>query len=120
MYRENIEINKVDRAIHSAGKAFLGFRMEDLLLRTDELDDSIQKEQLIKEYFQNQIGSSDKTIYGTTIRVNAAIKIIKADMVLYALKKITGSTKTAPIAISKAKETIRKIECGELILPQLN
>lgn len=120
MYKKSIEINEVNGSIRSAGMGFLVFRMEDLLLRTDELDDRIKKAELINEYYQNQIGYYDKKDRGTKIRVNSAVRIIKADMVLYTLKKIANSTKTAPAVILKAKETIRKIECGELMLPQLD
>ena len=120
MHRENREISKIDKDIKSAGQTFLGFRMEDLLLRADELDNKELKKQLIMEYFKYQIGTFDLKISGTNTRVNSAIRIIKADKVLYALKKIDGSNpKVVPDAVLKAKDTIRKIECGELALPNL-
>ncbi len=121
MNREPRDISKINADIRSAGKTFLGLRMEDLLLRVDELDDKDLKKQLIKEYFHNQIETFDSRIGGTTTRVNSAIRIIKADMILDALKKICDSNSRVSLeAVSKAKETIRKIESGELLLPVLN
>jgi len=121
MNKKHREIIKIDADIRSAAKAFLGLRMEDLLLRVDELDDKDRKKQLIEEYFHNQIGTSDKSIGGTTTRVNSAVRIIKAGKVLYALEKIRDSdSRVSCETVSKAKETIRKIKSGELMLPPLN
>lgn len=119
MYKENIGINKIERCIRSAGLGFLGIRMEDLLLRTDELEDKKKRTNLINEYYQNQIVYYDENITGTIIRVESAIQIIKADMVLYTLERIAKSTRTDPRAILKGRETLRKIESGELALPHL-
>lgn len=120
MFRKNMSIEMVDEKINSAGKSFLAFRMEDLLRRIGELDNRTLKKELIEEYYNNQIGAYDSDNSGTTTRVNAAIRIIKADKVLYALKKIAYSAKTNSTAIARAKQVIRKIECGELTLPHLD
>ncbi|MEF2849760.1 MAG: hypothetical protein U0O38_05560 [Agathobacter rectalis] len=107
--------------IKSAGQTFLGLRMEDLLLRINELDDTNSKKQLIQEYYEHQIGTHDGKFDGTRTRVNSAIRIIAADKVLFALKAINGSnSKVMSSAVLKAHETIAKIEYGEIKLPILS
>ena len=111
---------KIDDDIRSAGQTFIGIRMEDMLHRIPELVDGNRKTKLIQEYFENQIGTSDKEVDGTRTRVNSIIRIIKSDNVLYALSKIDGSDpRVLKEAVTKAKDTIRKIESGELELPNL-
>ena len=105
--------------IKSAGQTFLGLRMEDLLLRINELDDTDIKKQLIQEYYEHQIGTHDDKFDGT--RVNSAIRIIAANKVLFALNVITNSNfRVPPDAVLKASETIAKIERGEIKLPILS
>ena len=95
--------------IKSAGQTFLGLRMEDLLLRINELDDTDSKKQLIQEYYEHQIGTHDDKFNGTRTRVNSAIRIIAADKVLFALNVITNSNfRVPPDAVLKASETIAK------------
>lgn len=95
--------------IKSAGQTFLGLRMEDLLLRINELDDTDSKKLLIQEYYEHQIGTHDDKFDGTRIRVNSAIRIIAANKVLFALKAINGSnSKVMSSAVLKAHETIAK------------
>lgn len=107
--------------IKSAGQTFLGLRMEDLLLRINELDDTNSKKQLIQEYYEHQIGTHDGKFDGTRTRVNSAIRIIAADKVLFALNVITNSNfRVPPDAVLKASETIAKIERGEIKLPILS
>lgn len=107
--------------IKSAGQTFLGLRMEDLLLRINELDDTDSKKQLIQEYYEHQIGTHDDKFNGTRTRVNSAIRIIAADKVLFALNVITNSNfRVPPDAVLKASETIAKIERGEIKLPVLS
>mgnify|MGYP000008877521 FL=1 len=107
--------------IKSAGQTFLGLRMEDLLLRINELDDTDSKKQLIQEYYEHQIGTHDDKFNGTRTRVNSAIRIIAADKVLFALNVITNSNfRVPPDAVLKASETIAKIERGEIKLPILS
>lgn len=107
--------------IKSAGQTFLGLRMEDLLLRINELDDTNSKKQLIQEYYEHQIGTHDDKFDGTRTRVNSAIRIIAADKVLFALNVITNSNfRVPPDAVLKASETIAKIERGEIKLPILS
>lgn len=107
--------------IKSAGQTFLGLRMEDLLLRINELDDTDSKKQLIQEYYEHQIGTHDDRFNGTRTRVNSAIRIIAADKVLFALNVITNSNfRVPPDAVLKASETIAKIERGEIKLPILS
>jgi len=116
--KEYRSIDKVNDDIKSAGKSFLGLYMADLLARIKELDDKVLKNRLIEEYHSNQYGYYDKDIGGTRTRVNAAIRIIKAEKVLYALEQINGSnSQVLPEAVAKAKETIMKIRAGELQLP---
>lgn len=104
--------------IKSAGQTFLGLRMEDLLLRINELDDTDSKKQLIQEYYEHQIGTHDDKFDGTRTRVNSAIRIIAADKVLFALNVITNSNfRVPPDAVLKASETMAKIERGEIKLP---
>lgn len=114
-YRTDIEI-KSD--IKSAGKTFIAFRMADMLNNINRMDSQIQKTKLIEEYFDNQIGTFDKDIRGTTTRVNSLIRIIKADKVEYALNEVISS-KIDSVAISFAKDTLRKIQSGEIKLPEL-
>lgn len=107
--------------IKSAGQTFLGLRMEDLLLRINELDDTDSKKQLIQEYYEHQIGTHDDKFDGTRTRVNSAIRIIAANKVLFALNVITNSNfMVPPDAVLKASETIAKIERGEIKLPILS
>ena len=107
--------------IKSAGQTFLGLRMEYLLLRINELDDTDSKKQLIQEYYEHQIGTHDDKFDGTRTRVNSAIRIIAADKVLFALNVITNSNfRVPPDAVLKASETIAKIERGEIKLPILS
>ncbi len=106
--------------IKSAGQTFLGLRMEDLLLRINELDDTDIKK-LIQEYYEHQIGTHDDKFDGTRTRVNSAIRIIAANKVLFALNVITNSNfRVPPDAVLKASETIAKIERGEIKLPILS
>ncbi len=107
--------------IKSAGQTFLGLRMEDLLLRINELDDTDSKKQLIQGYYEHQIGTHDDKFDGTRTRVNSAIRIIAANKVLFALNIITNSNfRVPPDAVLKASETIAKIERGEIKLPILS
>lgn len=113
-------INKVNDDIKSAGQSFLGLHMGDMLSRVTELDDKVSKNNLIEEYYSHQHGYYDKDTGGTRTRVNAAIRIIKAEKVIYALEKIDGlDSRVLAEAVRKAKETIIKIHSGELKLPNL-
>jgi hypothetical protein len=119
--KEARSINKINDDIKSAGQSFLGLHMADLLTRIKELDDKVSKSKLIEEYHSNQQGYYDKDTGGTRTRVNAAIRIIKAEKVMYALEQIDGSDpRVLPEAANKAKETIMKIHTGELKLPNLD
>ena len=91
--------NKIDRYIRSAGKTFLAIRFEDLLSRAEALDDTRLRYKIIEEYYQKQIGTFDKKIEGTAIRVNAARYIIAANQVLFALEEIMKSKKLYIIKI---------------------
>lgn len=120
MKKEQRSINKIDEDIKSAGQSFLGLKMADLLTRINELDYRELKNKLIDEYYSFQSSFYDKDVGGTRTRVNAAIRIIKAEKVLYVLEKIDGSDlRVPPEAVSKAKETIIEIQTGRLKLPDL-
>lgn len=120
MERQERSINKTEDDVRSAGQTFLGLRMDDLLMRVAELDDKEAKNKLIEEYYENQYGTHDKEMSGVRTRVNSAIRIIKAEKVVYALKLIDGSdSRVLPEAVEKARKTIRKIECGEIHMPSL-
>ncbi len=120
MKKEFRSIDKINDDIKSAGKSFLGLHMANLLMKIKELDDKILKSKLVGEYHLNQHGYYDKDIGGTRTRVNAAIRIIKAEKVIYALDQIDGSDpRVLPEAVVKAKETILKIHTEELKLPNL-
>jgi hypothetical protein len=117
-YRSN---DKINDDIKSAGQTFLGLYMADLLTRIKELDNKVLKNKLIDEYHSSQCGYYDKATGGTRTRVNAAIRIIKSEKVLYALEQIDGSdSRVLPEAVDKAKETLVKIATEELKLPNLN
>lgn len=121
MKKEERSIQKIKDDVKSAGQTFLGMRMADLLCRISELDDKELKKELIQEYYEAQIGTYDKNVDGTRIRVNAAVRIIRGDKVIYALSLIDGSDpRVRPEAVEKAEDTIRKIESGEILLPELN
>ena len=47
---------KIYDDVKSAGQSFLGLRMENLLVRVNELDDKENKKKLIEEYYENQVG----------------------------------------------------------------
>lgn len=118
--RELRSINKINDDIKSADQTFLGLYMADLLTRINELDDKVLKEKLIQEYFENQKYFSDKDLGGTRTRINAAIRIIKAEKVIYALEQINGQNPRALAeAVEKSKDTLIKINNGELSLPNL-
>ena len=120
MKKESRNIAKIEDDILSAGKTFLGQRLSDMLGRIAELDDRNLKNKLIEEYFYNQLGTYDKNIGGTRTRVNSVVRIIKSEKVLYALGLIDGSDiRVHPEAVANAKDTIRKIESGEILLPNL-
>ncbi len=116
--RENA---KILDDIKSAGQIFLAMNMEDLLNRVAELDDIEKKTALIGEYWKKQNGFYDKNSGGTRTRVNSALRIIRADKVLYALKEIVDNhdPRVEQTAIEKANELIKKIESGEIRLPRL-
>lgn len=121
MKRKSRSESKIDDDIRSAGQSFLGIRMSDLLGRISELDDRDQKKKLIEEYYENQIGTYDKNMGGTSTRVNSAIRIIAADKVVYALSKIDGSdSRVLAEAVENAKDTIQKIKSGTIKLPELD
>lgn len=121
MDKETRSIDKINDDIKSAGQSFLGLQMADLLTRIKELDDKVLKNKLIDEYYSSQHGYHDKDTGGTRTRVNAAIRIIKSEKVLYVLEQIDGSDpRVLPEAVTKAKKTIVKIRTGELKLPDLN
>ena len=121
MKKDSRSEQKIKDDIKSAGQSFLGMRMADLLNRISELEDNILKKDLIQEYYENQIGTFDKKIDGTRIRVNAAARIIRADKVIYALSVIDGSdSRVLQEAVIKAKDTISKIKSGEIPLPKLD
>ena len=121
MVRQERSICQIEADVRSAGQTFLGLRMADLLARIAELDDKVTKKKLIEEYYENQIGTFDKEISGVCTRVNSAIRIIKAEKVLYALSLIDGSNSRVSLqAVQKAKETISKIRSGEIEMPDLD
>lgn len=121
MNKEERSIQKIKDDVKSAGRFFLGIRMMDLLSRISELDDKEKKQKLIQEYYENQVGTFDKEFGGMRTRVNAAIRIIRADKVKYALSLIDGSDRRVlKEAVNMAKETIEKIDSGEISLPELN
>lgn len=121
MERKERNLSKIDDDIKSAGQSFIGLYMSDMLGRIPELDDKVKKVKLIEEYHSRQYGFFDKDIGGTRTRVNAVVRIIRADKVLYALGKVDGSDpRVVPEAVAKAKETIGKIKNGKLILQILN
>ena len=111
-------MDKINDDIKSAGQSFLGLHLEDIIRRFSELEDRTLKNKMIDEYYKKQHGFFDKHEGGTRTRVNAAIRIIKSGEVVYALKIIDGSDpRVVPEAVDSAKETLRKIQVGELILP---
>ncbi len=111
--------NKIDRYIRSAGKTFLAVRLEDLISRAEELDDSRLFGKLIEEYYKNQIGTFDREITGTATRVRAARYILAADQTVFVLESIQKSNLSQDIR-KKAEMTLEKIRSGELKLPQLS
>ena len=120
MEKESRSVDKINDDIKSAGQSFLGLYLEDIINRFSELEDKALKNKLIDEYYTKQYGFSDKHEGGTRTRVNAAIRIIRADKAIYALKMIDGSDpRVAQGAVDNAKETLKKIQIGELILPTL-
>ena len=109
---------QVERDIRTAGSGFLAFKLSDMLLRIGELENKTGKNVLINDFYHNQEGYSDSDPSGTRMRVYAARRIISAGQTIYALQKIANSKATAE-AIERAKETLHRIETGELPLPML-
>jgi hypothetical protein len=115
--KEARSINKINDDIKSAGQSFLGLHMADLLTRIKELDDKVSKSKLIEEYHSNQQGYYDKDTGGTRTRVNAAIRIIKAEKVMYALEQIDGSDpRVLPEAANKAINKGYRYICRILVV----
>lgn len=113
MKEEISSIAKIEDDVRSEGKAFLGLRLSDMLLRIAELKHSKSKRELIQEYFMHQVGTHDTDIGGTRTRVNSAIRIIKAKKVLYVLELIVESDyRVLPEAV-ETKNTITKIKNGK-------
>lgn len=120
MERENRTEKQIINDIRAAGKSFLGMRMGDLLNRINELEKPELKKKLIEEYYENQAGTFDSKIGGTTTRVNSAIRIIKADRVVEVLEQIDESDKRVKEeAVIEAKKTLDNIRNGKLKLPVL-
>ena len=120
MYKQLRSIEKIDRDICFAGASFIGLYMEDLLCRISELENSDSKKKLIEEYHKNQQGYFDKELSGTTTRVNSVIRIIKAEMVEYALEKVIDSNNKVNEEVrNKTKDVLYKIRNGKLKLPVL-
>lgn len=112
--------SKILDDIKSSGKNYLGLYMEDILLHTHELEDKILKNKLIERHYEEQKGFSDKSSSGTRTRVNSLIRIIQANKVIYALELINESdSRITDVAIKKAKDTIKRINFGEIKLPTL-
>lgn len=110
--------DKVLCDIKSAGMNFIAYRVADMLSRTNELGErSVEKKQLIHEYYTYQTGYYDSDQAGTQIRVNATIRIIRADKVLFSLEQIINSTdpRVLPVAKERAAQTVTQINNGELI-----
>lgn len=121
MDRISRSISKIDDDVRSAGQTFLGLNMESLLTKIKDLDDKVLKSKLIEGFHSSQYGYYDKDMGGTRTRINSAVRIIKADKVLYVLEKIDGSNPLVlPEAVMKAKETVMKIREGKLRLPKLD
>ena len=109
-------IEKINRDIKSAGQSFLAFHLEDLISKIHKLNYRDEKNALISLYHANQIGFFDKNIEGTRTRVNAAIRIIKANKVIYALEVISNSKITSKEAIRNALKLLNKLNKGGLKL----
>ena len=109
-------IEKINRDIKSAGQSFLAFHLEDLISKIHKLNYRDEKNALISLYHANQIGFFDKNIEGTRTRVNAAIRIIKANKVIYALEVISNSKTTSKEAIRNALKLLNKLNKGGLKL----
>lgn len=115
------DLDKIRDDVRSAGQSFIGFYMEDLILRITELENNDSKKQLIEEYYNNQVVTKDSKISGTATRVNSVIRIICAEQVVYALELIDGTdSRVSKVSVAKAKNTLLKIKTGELILPKLH
>lgn len=118
MEKVSRSMDKINDDIKSAGQSFLGLHFEDIIRRFPELEDRTLKNKIIEEYYKKQYGFFDKNEGGTRTRVNAAIRIIRSGQVVNALKIINVSDpRVAPEAVDSAKETLRKIQVGELALP---
>lgn len=121
MIFEPRRLEKINDDIKSGGQSFIGMHIEDILSRIPELEDRNNKKMVIKEYFDNQQCFYDSDIGGTRIRVNAVIRIIKANQVKYVLEKIDGSNPlVAPEAVERAQSLLRRIENGQFLLPSLD
>lgn len=118
MKKEMRTQEQVDRDIRTAGSGFLAFKLSDMLLRIGELENKTSKDALINDFYHNQEGYSDSDPSGTRWRVNAARRIISAGQTIYALEKVANSNASSE-AVERAKETLHRIEIGELQLPSL-
>lgn len=115
MYRNNIQ---TESDVSIAGKAFICFNTEQLL---QMIDDGLSRNNMIKNLYLTQEGFYDKNIDGTKARVNALLRIIRSDNLLYALNHIIESPFSLRVgAKDKAKDIIEKLHNGEIKLPKLD
>ncbi len=120
MKREERSKEKINNDMQSAAMTFLGLHMVELIKRISEFDNSLSKKRMIEEYYANQEGFHDKKIRGTTTRINAVLRIIRAEEVVYVLEQITiSNSSVSPSAKLRAKETLHRIKTGEIVLPLL-
>ena len=117
MRRKERDLIQIDRDISTAGKSFLGLYMEYVLTLIEE---GFNQHDIIDKLHSIQVGFRDKDREGTRVRVNALFRIVQAEKVLYSLQAVLDSPKKlSKGAKDKARETIDKINSGEIELPNL-
>ena len=112
--------SKILDDIKSAGKNYLALNIEYVLLNINEMTDIDFKNKVINKQFEEQKGFSDKDISGTRTRVNALLRIIQANKVIYALEQINkDDPRISDEAFEEAQSIIKKIKSNEIELPVL-
>ena len=111
--------SKILNDIKSAGKNYLALNIEYVLLNIDDMEDMDFKNKVINKQFQEQKGFSDKDISGTRTRVNALLRIIYANKIIYALEQINkDDPRILDEAFEEVQNIITKIKSKEIKLPE--
>lgn len=113
IYRTDAQIIK---DIGSAGMTFLVHHIVDIMNNISKLNQLNFKCDYIEKIFNNPEEHYDNYISNTKTRVNSAIRIIRADKVIFMFEYIINRPRQR-VVNDRANELLLKIKNGEIILP---